>query len=104
MITTQNDILMYKCDDLGNYKSVSLTEILVAYCNSWYETQLIQIKRKNNIIDANQPGKSYHANLEIWLTNRIESNYSFHKVFDLVPHNLNHMKWKSCILNAFKTH
>lgn len=32
------------------------------------------------------------TNLEIWLTNRIASNYSFRKAFDLVPHNLNHMK------------
>lgn len=33
-----------------------------------------------------------HANLEIWLTNRIASNYNFHKTCDLVPHNLNHRK------------
>lgn len=27
-----------------------------------------------------QPGKSYHANLEIWMTSRIASNYGFHSI------------------------
>lgn len=53
-------------------------------------------------MNASQPGNSHHANLEIWLTNRIASNYSFRKAFDFASHSLNHMKWKSHILNVFK--